>query len=344
MSATIISNTSSDTGLVESGFRPAWWLRGPHAQTLWPFLFRSRQLPGVTCERLELPDGDFLDLAWYGKGPDICVLLHGLEGSCQSHYMPGMMQSLAMAGWRVVVIHFRGCSGEVNRLPRSYHSGETGDIRYLLRRLREREQPRRLAAVGFSLGGNVLLKYLGERPEVSDLDAACAVSVPFDLAAGAERLSRGLSQLYQWWLVRALRRKIADKFSRMPSPFDLTALDHQRTFREFDDKVTAPLHGFLDADDYYARSSSKRFLIAITTPTLILQAADDPFLGPDPVPTADELSPAVRLELSQRGGHVGFVSGRWPWQAEYWLDGRIRVFLTEQSMRHNDSLAVNEHC
>ncbi len=333
MSASISSGEVGGTvgGLTESGFRPAWWLPGQHAQTLWPFVCRPRRLPAIDWERLELPDGDFLDLAWHGSGTDICVLLHGLEGCYRSHYIPGLMRTLAAAGWRVAVMHFRGCSGEVNRLPRSYHSGETGDLRHVLRLLREREQPRQLTAVGFSLGGNVLLKYLGERPADSDLDAACAVSVPFDLAAGAIRLSRGLSQLYQWWLVRALRRKIRIKFSHMPAPIALDALDQQHTFYQFDNYVTAPLHGFLDADDYYARSSSRFFLKTIHTPTLILHAADDPFLGPEAVPTAGELSPTVRFELSQRGGHVGFVSGPWPWQPAYWLDGRIRVFLSAKT-------------
>lgn len=329
MSATTISDVSNDTGLVESGFRPAWWLPGAHAQTLWPFVCRPRRHLAIEWERLELPDGDFLDLAWYGAGSKLCVLLHGLEGNYLSHYMPGLMQTLTAAGWRVVVMHFRGCSGAINRLPRSYHSGETGDLRYVLGLLRERDQPQTLTTVGFSLGGNVLLKYLGQHQGEGHLDAACAVSVPFDLAASAARLEQGLSQLYQWWLVRTLRYKIRKKFLRMKSPIELSALQMQQTFRQFDNYVTAPLHGFRDADDYYTRSSSKSYLKLIRTPTLILHAADDPFLGPEAVPTADELSSSVRLELSQRGGHVGFVGGKLPWRPEYWLDERIPAFLAE---------------
>lgn len=330
MSSTLLIDDTA-SGLIESGFRPAWWLPGAHLQTLWPFFFRRKRPPTLEWERLELPDGDFLDLAWHGQGSELCVLLHGLEGCYRSHYMPGMMRSIAAAGWRVVVMHFRGCSGAVNRLPRSYHSGETGDLRHILALLRERERPKRLAAVGFSLGGNVLLKYLGERPADSALDAACAVSVPFDLAAGAARLEQGLSQIYQWWLVRALRRKIRTKFSLMKSPIELSALDLQQTFRQFDNYVTAPLHGFVDADDYYSCSSSKRYLKRLQTPTLILHAADDPFLGPAALPAAYELSAAVRFELSRRGGHVGFVGGRWPWRPEYWLDGRILDFFNEST-------------
>jgi len=329
--ATESDNLNATTGnLGAYAFQPAWWLPGAHLQTLWPFFVRRMRPPVLEWERLELSDGDFLDLAWHGGGDNLCVLLHGLEGCYRSHYMPGMMRAVAAAGWRVVVMHFRGCSGTINRLPRSYHSGETGDLRQVLTLLREREEPQRLAAVGFSLGGNVLLKYLGERPGDSALDAACAVSVPFDLAAGAARLERGMSPIYQWWLVRALRRKIRGKFRRMKAPIDLSALGLQQTFRQFDNYVTAPLHGFLDADDYYTRSSSKRFLKYIRTPTLILHAVDDPFLEPNAIPDAEELSPAVRFELSEHGGHVGFVGGGRPWRPEYWLEQRIPVFLSER--------------
>lgn len=309
-------------------FRRAWWLPGAHAQTLWPFLFHRQPPPTPCWQRLELPDGDFVDLAWFGaENRPVCLLLHGLEGNYRSHYLPGLVHALDAAGWRPLVMHFRGCSGVHNRLPRSYHSGETGDLGYVVDYLRQHEYPPALTAVGFSLGGNVLLKYLGERGDASGLDAACAVSVPFDLAAGAARLDRGLSRIYQWWLVRALRGKIRAKFTDMESPIDLTALDRQRSFRQFDGYVTAPLHDFRDADDYYQRSSSKPFLKSIATPTLLLQAADDPFLEACGRPDATELAPCVQLVLSRHGGHVGFVNGRWPWCANYWLEHRIAAFL-----------------
>lgn len=321
-------------GLVPSDFEPAWWLPGTHSQTLWPFLFRSHRLPAFTWERLELADGDFLDLAWHGPetSRQLCIMLHGLEGCYRSHYLPGLVYTLGNDGWRVVVMHFRGCSGTVNRLARSYHSGETGDLRHVVRLLRQREQPDAMTAVGFSLGGNVLLKYLGECGSTdrdSELNAACAVSVPFDLAAGAARLNRGGARLYQWWLVAALRRKMRAKFARIDSPIDINRLRQQRTFHQFDGYITAPLHGFQDADDYYNKSSSKSFLKAIRTPTLILQAADDPFLERSAIPAADELSSSVRFELSRNGGHVGFVSGRFPWRPVYWLDQRIPAFLSD---------------
>lgn len=314
--------------IAESSFRPAPWLPGPHLQTLWPFLARRNPIPELDWERLELPDGDFLDLAWSGNGRNICIILHGLEGSYRSHYAPALIETLSASGWCVAFMHFRGCGGDINRLPRSYHSGETGDLRHVIRLLRIRHQPASMVATGFSLGGNVLLKYLGESGTDAGLDAAVAISVPFDLAAGAAKLERGLSRLYQWWLVRALQQKIRTKFGKLASPIPLDNLENLNTFRRFDHAVTAPLHGFRDADDYYRHSSSRRYLYHIRVPALLLQAADDPFLPESAIPDAPELSPSVRLELSSTGGHVGFVGGRYPWRPIYWLEHRIPEFLS----------------
>ena len=311
-------------------FRPAWWLPGANAQTLWPTMFRRPARPRLSWERLRLPDGDFVDLSWAGEDSHITVVcLHGLEGSYRSAYAAGMLNALAAHGWRAVLLHFRGCSGELNQLPRSYHSGDTGDLGYLLDVLGRRNPDSIFAAVGYSLGGNVLLKYLGERGTASPLRAAAAVSVPFDLGAAAQRLDCGFSRLYQWRLLRSLRAKTAEKIARCETMPPVPALRQLRNFWNFDDAVTAPLHGFRGADDYYARSSSRQFLAAIETPTLLLHARDDPFMTPDAVPTHRELAANVRLELSQRGGHVGFVDGRWPWRAEYWLEQRIPEYLAE---------------
>ena len=311
-------------------FRPAWWLPGANAQTLWPTMFRRPARPRLSWERLRLPDGDFVDLSWAGEDSHITVVcLHGLEGSYRSAYAAGMLNALAAHGWRAVLLHFRGCSGELNQLPRSYHSGDTGDLGYLLDVLGRRNPDSIFAAVGYSLGGNVLLKYLGERCTASPLRAAAAVSVPFDLGAAAQRLDCGFSRLYQWRLLRSLRAKTAEKIARCETMPPVPALRQLRNFWNFDDAVTAPLHGFRGADDYYARSSSRQFLAAIETPTLLLHARDDPFMTPDAVPTHRELAANVRLELSQRGGHVGFVGGRWPWRAEYWLEQRIPEYLAE---------------
>jgi predicted alpha/beta-fold hydrolase len=289
-----------------------------------------RRLPQVRLrrERLELPDGDFLDLDWL-KGGDphgpLVVVLHGLEGSSGSQYARGLLAAIAQRGWRAVVMHFRGCSGEPNRLARSYHSGETGDLAHVLAELRARAPRAPLGVVGYSLGGNVLLKWLGESAATT-VSAAVAVSVPFDLACAAERLERGLSRLYQRELVRRLQGSVRRKRARfaLPLAVELATL---RTFRAFDEHVTAPLHGFRGADHYYAVASSRQYLRGIRVPTLLLHAADDPFMTAQAVPRAEELSATTTLELSAHGGHVGFVGGAWPWRASYWLERRIPAFL-----------------
>lgn len=314
--------------VIASAFRPAWWCRGAHAQTLWPHIFRIRPRPAYRRERLELPDGDFLDLDWLGghNGP-IAMVLPGLQGSSTSHYVRGIASSLTARGLRVLVMHFRGCSGTPNRLPRSYHSGETGDLAVLVEMLQQREPGNALAAIGCSLGGNVLLKWLGETGAANPLTAAVAVSVPFDLGLAADRMEHGWSQLYQWHLVRSLHRSTAYKFKRIPCPLDLSGLTTLRTFREFDGDITAPLHGFADAEDYYRRCSSRPFLRHIRITTLILHARDDPLSMPEAVPTGMELGADVTLELSARGGHAGYVGGVIPGRTRYWLDQRIPSFL-----------------
>jgi predicted alpha/beta-fold hydrolase len=312
-------------------FHPAWWCRGPHLQTLWPYLLRPRPKVSLRRERLELADGDFLDLDWQAsdaRGPMV-LILHGLEGSSNSKYALGLLQVAAARGWRGVVMHFRGCSGEPNRLPRGYHSGETGDLAYVVATLKQREPQTPIAVVGYSLGGNVLLKWLGERRESAPISAAAAVSVPFLLANSARRMEQGFSRIYQWELVARLRRSIAVKRRRMALPLRRANLSGIWTFRDFDEHVTAPLHGFAGADDYYARASSRQYLRHITTPTLIVHSTDDPFMTPDTAPGRDELSPAIELALSRHGGHVGFVSGRWPWRPHFWLEEKIPAFLAQ---------------
>lgn len=314
--------------VISSNFRPAWWLPGPHAQTVWGSRLRPPHRIELLWERLELPDGDFVDLAWSGQGTGpIVIVLHGLEGSYRSRYASGLLRAVARRGWRGVLLHFRGCSGEPNRLTRSYHSGDTGDLQALLSTLRQRESHTPMAAVGYSLGGNVLLKWLGEAGKQADLIAAIAVSVPFDLARAAWQLEQELSKAYQWSLVRALKRSVRYKFRYRDCPFDLKALKKVRTFKEFDDLITAPMHGFKNANDYWQRSSSGPFLRNIQIPTLLLHSIDDPFLPQDAIPPASALSPTVQLELSSRGGHVGFIGGQWPWRPQYWLEERIPEFL-----------------
>lgn len=291
-------------------------------------MFRRRPRPGYRRQRVELPDGDFLDLDWLGPttSDHLVVILHGLEGSSSSHYVRALAHNLAAGGTPCVVMHQRGCGGEPNRLPRFYHGGETGDLRFVLEHCRRQRPGGRLYAVGFSLGGNILLKWLGQARDTL-LDAAAAVSVPFRLDYGAYRLERGLSRIYQNYLLRSMKRSVASKRQRMEHPVAAQALSRCRTFVQIDTCLTAPLHGFEDAWDYYNRSSCRQFLGAIETPTLIIHALDDPFMTPSAVPDAAELSPAIRLELSRCGGHCGFVEGAVPFRPRYWLDRRLPAFI-----------------
>ena len=314
-----------------SPFRPAWWLPGPHLQTLWPRFRRRLASPYVRRERLELPDGDFLDLDWTGgDGRPRVLLLHGLEGSSDSPYAVGLGRALAGAGLQAAVMHFRGCSGEANRLLRGYHSGDTADVAWVVRRLLERDPATPLGAVGVSLGGNVLLKWLGESGAANPLAAAAAVSVPFDLARSVERLRRGFSRLYHWSLLRQMRtslRRKAERLGYWPVAVPESALTD---FRAFDEHVTAPLNGFAGADDYYRRASCRPLLKGIDRPTLIVHARDDPFVPPDAMPTDAELPDATRLERSAGGGHVGFIAGRIPGRPVYWLEERLPAFFAER--------------
>lgn len=313
-------------------FKPAWWLQNPHLQTMWATLFRFSKPDNleIVRERFELPDGDFIDIDWAGEGGGpIVIILHGLEGSIESPYAQGMLASLKSYGWRGAFMHFRCCSGERNRLLRTYHSGETGDVASFIQGLKEREPNTPLAAIGFSLGGNVLLKWLGETGEQNPLTAAIVVSVPFDLKKSVERLSQGFSQVYQSYLVRILHKKMLWKFRGKSSPVIIPPLSQLHSLRDFDENVTAPLHGFKNADDYYEQSSSLQYLKSIHVPTLILQAKDDPFYSEKFLPTSEDLSPAVQMELTEKGGHVGFVTGTFPWRPKYWLEQRIPLFLRQ---------------
>lgn len=311
-------------------------------QTLWPTLFRRGPRLSLHTERLELPDGDFVDLHWTPhNGQPIVIVLHGLEGCSQSPYTRGLLHTLQRIGLRAVVMHFRGCSGTPNRLPRSYHSGDTADLAYLVQTLRQREPGTPLMAVGYSLGGNVLLKWLAEAGAQAPLAAAVAVSVPFVLAQSAERMNKGFSRVYQWKLLKSMRRRIDAKLQHMPLNIGTRDLSSLRSFRQFDDAVTAPLHGFDDADHYYALSSCRQYLRNIVVDTLILHARDDPFMTEHVIPATNELSAHVRLELYATGGHVGFIAGPWPWRTRYWLEERIPRYL-QQHLQQESPFANRE--
>ena len=294
---------------------------------MWPALAPRVMNLSLRRQRLELPDGDFVDVDWVGERGPIVVVLHGLGGSSDSHYVRGILRAIARQGWRGALMHFRGCSGEPNRLPRGYHAGETGDLDFFIQRLNQ-DQPRTpLAVIGYSLGGNVLLKWLGERGAAAPVRAAVAVSTPFDLANAAARVHQGLSRIYELRMLRSLKEVMLDKTAQRILPWDDKAIAAIRSLWEFDDRITAPLHGFQDADDYYARATCRPYLSAIAVPNLVIHAADDPFMSPTVVPGEEDLSAATRLELSRHGGHVGFVAGE-PWAPRYWLEMRIPAFLS----------------
>jgi predicted alpha/beta-fold hydrolase len=320
-----------------SPFRSAWWLPGAHLQTLWPTFMRRRPAIALTPERVELDDGDFLDLAWTrDNGGPVVILIHGLEGSLQSHYARPTLAALHSFGFRAVFMHLRGCSAVPNRLERSYHSGASQDLAAVISHIERAHGCTPAAAVGFSLGGNLLLKYLGELGEAAPLRAAVAVSVPFRLLDCARRLEMGVSRTYREHLMQRLRGSYRRKLRQRPMSLQVE-VSRLRGFYEFDDAITAPLNGFAGADDYYARCSSRGFLPRITVPTLLLHALDDPFMFPDTIPTAAELGPGVTLELSRHGGHVGFVSGSAPWRPRYWIDRRVPGFLLQTLARTGES-------
>ena len=323
-------------------FKPAWWLPGPHLQTLWNPLCRAPAQLQRERERLWLEDGDFLDLDWHGrhdpKAP-LVLVLHGLTGSSNSLYVLGVQQALAARGWASVALNWRGCSGEPNLLPRGYHSGASEDLAETVRHLRAQRPMAPLYAVGYSLGGNVLLKYLGETGSDSQLLGAVAVSVPFRLDQCADRLGLGFSRIYQAHFMNQMVAYVKTKqrlfahqgmADRLAALERLGPLDGMRTFWDFDGRITAPLHGFSDAEDYYTRSSSRYFLDRIHTPTLIIQAADDPFVFRHSLPETEELPPCIQFELHAHGGHVGFVDGS-PLRPGYYLERRIPQWLAARA-------------
>lgn len=314
----------------KSPFKPSWWLANPHIQTIWQTFFRRQPEVTTQRERLVLPDGDFIDLDWAGyEGAPIVLVLHGVAGSIESPYAKGLLRAVVDNNWCGAFMNFRGCSGEPNRLPRCYHSGETTDLDTVVSMLKKRYPTRPMACVGFSMGGNVLLKWLGETGKENKLVGAVAVSVPFELEKAANHINKGISRLYQWWLIRDLRMLMTRKFKKFKeSPIKPEEIDSIQSFWDFDNKITAPLHGFADARDYYTKASVRQYLKQIEVPTLILHSSDDPFMPRDVITEATELSPNLTLELSETGGHVGFVGGT-PWKPQYWLEQRIPEFLRE---------------
>jgi predicted alpha/beta-fold hydrolase len=311
-------------------FTPSRWLRNAHFQTIYGSLLASAPRIAYRRERWDTPDGDFVDLDFVdGPGDAPWVqLFHGLEGSSQSPYARMLMDFAKRRGWRGCVMIFRGLSGEMNRLPRAYHSGDSDEIDWILRRLSPRVGAAPLFAAGVSLGGNALAKWLGERGEEAArlVARAAVVSAPLDLMVAGNALDRGVARLYARHFLASLRKGALAKHERFPGLFDADAVRRSKTLREFDNLVTAPLHGFRDTDDYWTRASCKPWLNAIRVPTLVLNARDDPFLPEHALPTEREVSAAVKLEFPPRGGHVGFVSGPFPGHIE-WLSQRLMHFF-----------------
>ena len=312
-------------------FAAPGWLANRHAQTIYGALFAPSPRVAYRRERWETPDGDFVDLDFVDgpAGSPWIHLFHGLEGSSASPYARMLMTQARALGWRGSVLNFRGCSGEPNRLPRAYHAGETGDLAFVVATLAQRFPGRPLGVVGFSLGGNVVLRWLGEqgRGAAATVRAAAAVSVPYDLARGADHSMSGAGRPYALRLIAELRAKARAKATLVAGRVDLERTLRARTFREFDEAFTAPLHGFRDADDYYTRGSSAPWLSAIAVPTLAIHALDDPFLPSAALPLAAlRANPAITLALSDRGGHVGFVAGS-PWSPRFLAEQRLARFF-----------------
>jgi predicted alpha/beta-fold hydrolase len=309
-------------------------------QTLWAKFFRRHRPLRARRERWPTSDGDFLDLyrADAERRAPRLVLLHGLEGTVRSHYVGGFFREARRRGWGAELLIFRGCGDEPNTAPRFYHSGETADLAFVIRQIRDQHPEVPLVLAGVSLGGNVLLKYLGETGDgaCDYVAAAAAISVPFDLERGARFIGRGFSRIYDRHFLRSLRRKALKKLDRYPSLFDRSALMRADSIYDFDDAVTAPVHGFADAHDYYRRSSSIGFLDRIRVPTLLLSAIDDPFLPADvldQVRSIAESNPALELEFTPHGGHVGFVGGQVPWSPFYYAEWRACEFLASHLTR-----------
>ena len=321
-----------------SDFVPGWWIRGAHAQTIWGRLTRPRRAVALRREVLRTPDDDDLVVDHLDGTRLRFVLLHGLEGSSNSVYIQGLLRILARRGYAAAAMNFRSCARDpeklsrmlMNRRPRLYHSGESEDFDFLVRTL-PKDLP--LVAIGVSLGGNALLKWLGEHPGQTLIKAAATMSVPYDLAAGSAYLERGSGPLYVARFLRTMKPKSASVVERFGANIDLPRALRARNFREFDDASTAPLHGFRDADDYYARASSIAWIGAITTPVLCINAGDDPFLPQEAVRRAQaEASKTVEFVLPRFGGHTGFIAGSLPWRAQYWAEELMVSWIAEKAL------------
>ena len=313
-----------------SEYRAPWWLPGGHLQTIYPAMLLKASAPAYRRESWDTPDGDFVEADWLDGPRDapLVVLFHGLEGCSRSAYAARLMEHLRSIGWRGVVPHFRGCGGRPNKLPRAYHSGDAAEVGWMLAEAARRSNAEVLYAAGVSLGGNALLKWLAASGAEAGalVRRAAAVSAPVDLRRAGDGLARGFNRVYTRHFLRTLKQKSAAKLALFPDLYDRRLLARARTLRAFDDLVTAPLHGFADADDYWHRASTISELHRIRLPTLIVHAANDPFLPGSHLPAPSHVAPPVLLEITPGGGHAGFVSGPFPGRLD-WLPRRLTDFF-----------------
>lgn len=317
---------------LDPAYRPPFWLPGGHLQTILPHFLAARPRLNYRRERMELPDGDFLDLDWLDgpAGSPLLVLFHGLEGNAQGYYVLALMQAARQNGLSGVVVHFRGCSGEPNRLPRAYFAGDSNEIGHVLKQLHARAPERTLYAAGYSLGGNALLLWLGQQNTSAQtlVARAAAISAPVNLAAAGNTLDQGINRhLYTRHFLHTLKQKALAKADRHPELFQREALVQAGTFRAFDDFYTAPAHGFHDASDYWQQAASLPWLRHIRVPTLLINARNDPFMPGHALPDPEQVSSSVRLEFPKHGGHVGFP-GNWPGNVS-WLPNRLLRFFRD---------------
>lgn len=316
-------------------YRSPPWLVGSHLQTIYPTLLRRSDVK-LRRERIDTLDGDFIDLDWLDAAPGaatvapLVVLFHGLEGSSSSHYARSLLRHLAGIGWRGVVPHFRGCSGEPNRLPRAYHSGDHAEVGWMLAEIRKRAPGTPLYAAGVSLGGSALLNWLGrqENRAAAVVTAAASISAPIDLTAAGIAIGQGLNRIYTRHFLQTLKPKALAMARRFPGKLDENAIRRAASMHAFDDAVTGPLHGFDGAEDYWRRASSKPWLRSIAVPTLVLNAMNDPFIPASSLPVDSEVSRAVVLEKPATGGHGGFTSTPFPGRLD-WLPERLVSFFRD---------------
>ncbi|WP_371374592.1 hydrolase [Thalassotalea aquiviva] len=317
-----------------STFKPAWWLNNPHLQTMAPKLIRNKQRIKVDTETIELPDGDFLDLAWTADPKEhpnkpIVMVLHGLEGSINSPYAKGMMNAISQRNWIGVLMHFRGCSGRPNRQSHSYHSGDTWDLHYCSHLLHQRHPNHPKGILGFSLGGNVLTRYLAEEAN-NPFNCAAVICAPLHLQSCSQRISRGFSKVYQRYLINMLKSSALQKIDLQLLPnYSKQEIKGISTLYEFDSKITAPINGFDSAEDYYHKASGMYVIDQIVKPTLFIHAKDDPFLSHQEIEDLQINNPNISFEISHGGGHVGFISGRNPFKPEFWLEHRVLEFFAD---------------